>query len=503
MSSNNTFPYPITDAVERNPFRGMENHSHAIPSFMDVRSLLPQPVLSPWPRWEEMYWRAWEIGWSHLQRPPNGSGLIASFIDPAFNNRLFMWDTAFMVQFGLYGRRAFPFIRSLDNFYASQHDDGFICREIDEETGADYFHPFDPNGTGPNVLAWAEWRYYRLTGDDGRLPQIFWPLLAYHRWCRAHRTWRDGLYWATGLSSGMDNQPRVPDSRLHHRHWAWVDASMQAALNLRILQQMATTLEEETLADALAAERLALVELINETMWNPEQLFYQDVAPDGRFSRVKSIGAYWGLLDNGLIPADRRGPFIQHLRDSWSFNLPHRVPSQSADSDGYNAESGHYWRGGVWPPTNFMVLKGLRAAGEDALAHAIARNHVDNVCQVYEHTDTFWENYAPETAAPGQPAKSNFVGWTGLTPIAILLEDVIGIQVDWPLRRVVWDRRLETETAYGVRGLPLGSEGTLSLVGDQESIEIISDIPLTLVVREGGESLQAAVPAGTTTLART
>lgn len=498
--SDVTFPYPLADAVRRNPFREKSGHPHAIPSFADARPLLPQPMLPDRPGWEEMYWRAWEIGWSHLRRPGNGSGLVASFIEPAFNNHIFMWDTAFMVQFGLYGRRAFPFIRSLDNFYASQHDNGFICREIDEESGADYFHPFDPNGAGPNILAWAEWRYYRLTGDDGRLPQIFWPLLAYHRWYRAHRTWRNGLYWATGLSSGMDNQPRVPDSRLHHRHWAWVDASMQAALNGRLLQQMAIMLEEEALAESLAAERLALVELINDAMWNPEQLFYQDVAPDGRFSRVKSIGAYWGLLDDGLIPAERRGPFIQHLRDSWAFNLPHRAPSQSADSDGYNAESGHYWRGAVWSPTNFMVLKGLRAAGEDALAHAIARNHLDNVYSVYERTDTFWENYAPETAAPGQPAKSNFVGWTGLTPIAILLEDVIGIQVDWPLRRVVWDRRLETEAAYGVRNLPLGGGETLSLVGDREAVEVTSDAPLTLIVRDGGESLQAAVPAGTTTL---
>ena len=100
---------------------------------------------------------------------------------------------------------------SLDNFYAKQHEDGAICREINTIDGTDCFSPFDPDGTGPNILAWAEWRHYRISGDENRLPEIFWPLLAYHRWVRANRSWPSGLYWATGLSSGMDNQPRVPE----------------------------------------------------------------------------------------------------------------------------------------------------------------------------------------------------------------------------------------------------------------------------------------------------
>src|SRR5690606_5396089 len=163
---------------------------------------------------------------------------------------------------------------------------------------------------------------------------------------------------------------------------------------------------------------------------------------------------------------------------------------------------GDYWRGGVWPPTNYMVLKGLRLRGQRKLAHQIARNHLENVSAVFQHTDTLWENYAPEHQAPGEPSKPGFVGWTGLTPIAILLEDVIGISVDWPLRRVTWDRYLETDERYGVTNFPLGNEGTLDLVGDRQEIEVASDVPFTLVVRDREETLQVAVPAGTTTITR-
>ncbi len=495
--SQSTYSRPAEPLVSQNPFRQKAFERQTIPPFSEVKNHLPAPVLPESPAWLEMYWRSWEIAWSNLRQPTANSAFVANYIAPTFQEHVFMWNSAFMTLFGLYGRQWFNFMGTLDNFYAAQHDDGFICREIDRD-GQDFFCPFDPNSTGPNILAWAEWRYFRATGDDGRLSQVFWPLMALHRWFRANRTWPSGLYWATGLSSGMTNQPRVPDSQYHHRHWSWVDASVQAAMNAHILEQIAVSLKEPEMAAELAAERAQLITLINERMWNSEANFYQDVAPNGRFSPVKSIGAYWALLDNELIPEKRLAPFVRHLREPWAFNLPHRIPSQSADSEGYNAETGNAWRGAVWSAANYMVLKGLREIGQYGLAHEIAVNHVGNVCEAYQHTDTFWENYAPEAAVPGSPARSDFVGWTGLTPIAILLEDVIGISVDWPLRRVVWDRRLQTDGRYGVRQYPLGSQGTATFIGDRERVTVTTDTPFTLTIRDVEQSLQTAVPAGET-----
>jgi glycogen debranching enzyme len=495
-----TFPRLLEPAVARNPFRSARRQLHEIPAFGLARALLPAPVLPEHGAWQELYWRAWELAWHHLRQPRAESGFIASFIDPAFNDNTFMWDSAFMVQFGVYARRAFNFMGTLDNFYAKQHDDGYICREINTNEGYDFFHPFDPNGTGPNILGWAEWSVFRHTWDEERLERVFWPLLAFHRWLRAHRTWPNGLYWATGLSSGMDNQTRVPDSMLYHQHWTWVDATMQAALNCRVLGQMASALGEEDAGAELSQEHAFLLREINLRLWDEDSGFYYDVSPHGEFSPVKSIGAYWGLLDKDLVAEERIGPFTRHLYEEPAFNRPHRIPSQSADSPDYDAESGSYWRGGVWPPTNYMVLKGLRLHGRHQLAHQIARNHLENVTAVFEHTDTLWENYAPEQVAPGTPSKPDFVGWTGLTPIAILLEEIIGISVDWPLRRVVWDRRLDTKNSYGVTNYPLGNEGTMDLVGDRHAIELVTDVPFTLVVREGEEVLQTAVATGVTTI---
>lgn len=41
-----------------------------------------------------------------------------------------MWDSCFILLFARYGCRAFNFQRTLDNLYAKQHADGFICRYV-------------------------------------------------------------------------------------------------------------------------------------------------------------------------------------------------------------------------------------------------------------------------------------------------------------------------------------------------------------------------------------
>ena len=82
--------------------------------------------------------------------------------------------------------------------------------------------------------------------------------------------------------------------------------------------------------------------------------------------------------------------------------------------------SGGYWRGSVWSPTNYMLLRGLTKEGFHDLTHEIARNHHAAVVRVFEATGTLWENHAPDTLEPGSTSAANFVGWTGLMPTAIL-----------------------------------------------------------------------------------
>jgi len=503
--------------VEENHFLSLLPSDRELPSFRQARETLPDPFWTDHSAAVACYWRAWELAFSNLKRPNSENDFVANYCDTAFNGNLFMWDSSFITCFGVYGRRAFNFQRTLDNFYRKQHVDGFICREISAIDGLDCFHRFDPSSTGPNVLAWAEWNHYVKTGDVHRLEMVFPSLVAYHEWLRTYRTWQDGSYWSTGWGSGMDNLPRVMKG--HHIDWGnghmtWVDATFQAILSGKVLLRMAVLLKREAEVRGLREEVEHLIDYSKKYLWNEQLNFYCDRFANGDLSTVKHIGAYWTLLAEST-PEIHLSRLVTHLENPAEFNRVHRIPALSADDPGYSG-TGDYWCGGVWAPTNYMVLKGLDEIGQNDLAHDIAKNHLENVVRVFESDDTswagaeqfrryfhladlevddkhtLWENYAPDAIEPGSHSKPGYVGWTGLPPIAVLLEDVFGITPDANSNQITWHIRLLDE--HGVRHYPLGLNGLLDLKCnrrnsplDRPLIEIHSDIPLTMkVIWEGG-----------------
>ena len=473
-----------------NAFRTYTSLDVPLPTFLESRDLLPAPF---WAGKEDVikcYWKTWEIAFGNLRMPPQGSPLISNFIDTAFNGATFMWDSAFMSMFGSYGNRAFNFQGTLDNFYGRQRDDGYICREILIKDGSECFERHDPSSTGPNILPWAEWEYYLKFGDKERLSKVFPALVAFGQWFKRYRSWPDGTYYSSGLGCGMDNQPRLPegfDDKFDHAHMSWVDTTLQQILSDRLLLKMADELgRTDEIAD-LREEAPALSRLVNQHLWDEREGFYFDRLRDGKLSSVKTVGAYWALLA-GIVPTERMERFLDHLKNPREFNRPHRIPSLSADHPAYDKQTGNYWLGGVWAPTNYMVLRGLSHVNEDSLAHEIAVNHLQNVVGTFNSTGTVWENYAPESASQGNPAKPDFVGWTGLSPIAILLEYVLGLRADAAHRKLLWDVRLLE--AHGVSGYPLGSDTVLDLkcearhsVSEEPLIEAGANRPLTLTVR--------------------
>jgi hypothetical protein len=487
-------PYPTyieNPLVQENSFLSLAPDAGPVPLFVSSKKSLPEPFWEGHPEALSCYWKTWELGFGWLKRPKPQSGFKAPYIDTAFNGHLFLWDSVFNLMWGRYGSRVFDFQRTLDNFYAKQHPDGFICREIDEEDGRDFFTRFDPSATGPNVFAWCEWEHFVQTGDRERLASIFPPVLAFHQWMGKWHGLPDGGLWTTGWGCGMDNQPRVDgDPRWDHGNQAWADACLQQALSAQVLLKMAGVLGRPEVA-WLEKDARRLVGYANEKLWDPASSYYYDRKPDGSLNQVKSVGAYWALLA-GAMSAGRIDAFLAHLEEPGEFKRPHRVPSLSADHPDYQADGG-YWRGGVWPSTNYMILRGLSRYGKDSLAHEIGLNHLQNVAEVFQKTGTVWENYAPESAAPGNPSKPDFVGWAGIGPIAVLFEYVFGLRPQADQGRLVWDLRLVE--AHGVKRYPFGKEGLLDLAcaarkspAEKPEVQVTSNQRLDLVLRwEGGE----------------
>jgi Trehalase len=464
-----------------------------LPTFEAARERLPAPH---WPAHQaavDCYWQCWQIAFQNLRHATDLNGFASDFASTMFNDCLYMWDSVFITLFGRYGDRAFKFQNTLDNFYGKQHPDGGICRQFRELNGSECYSRFDPAGSGPNVLGLSEYEYFLQFGDLKRVAEVFPALVAYGLWNRRYRTWPNGSYWGTGLSSGMDNQPRIPSAltELDHAHRTWVDATVQAVLSNKIILTFAELLGRRDEVQDFADETAQLTTFINQYLWDESTGFFHDLRRDQtRLTEVKTIGAYWALLAD-VVPADRLQRFVAHLDVESEFKRVHRIPSLSADTPGFDGDGG-LWLGGVWAPTNYMVLRGLSERGFDALAQQIAENHYFNVVESFEKTQAVWEHHAPDKRGAGR-GRSNFVGWTGITPIGVLLEYLMGLRYDARRARLTW--RLNRTEELGVDRYPFGASGLVDLrvqarasSSDRPQVTITANQPLEVELHWGSGS---------------
>jgi hypothetical protein len=486
--------------VSENQFLKHQPDTTTPPTFQNVRDKLPVPEWPERPDVLKMYWRTWELAFANIRKIDGSKGFVAPYIDPAFNNDLFTEDCGFMTLFCRYGFRAFNFQKTLDNFYAKQHPDGFICRQILGSNGNDGFERFDPSSAGINIFPWAEWEYFCNINDIDRLRMIFPVLLANYQWYKDYRSWPDGTYFSSGWGCGMDNQPRLPEGfnpAFSHGHMSWIDATLQEIYAGKVLIKMAEILGRQKDVESVRKEVSDLTLFVNSDMWDSVNALYVDRFKDGTLSKVKTIGTYWALLAD-VVPHKELTRFLSHLSNINEFDRPHRISSLSADDPDYDPEGG-YWRGAVWAMTNYTVFRGLTNVGADSLAFEIAMNHLDNVVRVFNRTGIIWENFSPEY--PRGSGRENFVGEGGLTGTAILLEYIFGIRSNVPENTIVWDVRITD--MIGVDQYPFGKNGIVSLhikerknPADEPELKIVSNVPFTLKLVWAGGSRTINVTPG-------
>ena len=409
-----------------------------------LRTALPRPILDDRPDYLALYWKTWEIARTKVQAGTAANGFVAAYLDEGFNANIFQWDTCFMVMFAIYAQGALPGVESLDNFYRKQHADGFICREIRERDGGDFHPRHSDQAINPPLFAWAEWRYYRHTGDASRLPAVLPALAKYYDWIGANRPGIRGLPRQSNLGSGMDNSPR--------HGLGWVDLAAQQAHAALTISRIAAQLRDLQRQRYYAREYTRLRDAIEQHCWDDHDMIYYDLDENGERVTVKTVAAFWPLLA-GIPGPERVKLLVGHLGSGDEFLRAHRVPTLSADHPDYSPR-GDYWRGAVWAPTNFMVVKGLETCGHHDEARLIALNHITMMSRVFKATGTIWENYAPDSAEPGRPARRDFVGWSGCGPIAMLIENVLGIHADGATDSLVW--RVREPGRHGIENLRFG-----------------------------------------------
>ena len=459
----------------------------------DWRQQLPEPVLPGHPDWVAFYYDAWRLADAHKQKR-NGQWIFDTAFDP---HKTWLWDSCWILEFGKYVQGAHPDIKNpaaaLDLFYGQQQEDGFISHVWPEKI--DSVH--NP------ILAMAELAYYRHFGDLPRLRRVFPKLDRFFQSVEKRAGSPSGLYRNTSWNNGMDNRPTADFI---------IDLTAEQALTARQLGEIAGLIGDAPRARHYAEKYETLKKLINARMWSEADGFYADVNLLMKPVNQWTVGAFWPLLAK-VADSARAQRLVAALNDPDNFRTPHRVPSLGRRSPAYHREGGDYWRGAVWIPTNTMVIRGLQEYGHFDLAREIAENHLAAMCRTWRDTRTIWENYdAEQPGRQGNSAKRDFVGWSGVTPIATLIETVIGVRVDTPSRTITW--HLRPEEAHGIRNLRWGASGKIQTDlfarpagGPDRSLklEVTSTAAFTLVmvfpqgkqqwaIREGTQTRLVALP---------
>jgi hypothetical protein len=390
----------------------------------------------------EMYNKGLDIAKSKIRGGEQEPFFKKPFVDAAFSSNIFYWDTCFIATYAKYHQDVLPILNALDNFYNLMEPDGFICREYTKE-GKPMWPKDHPVSVNPPLLAMAELELYSIHKQKERLASVF-PHLKQHflHWLN---TWRgnDHLFFNDALGSGMDNIDRFPEGwkddgqgiRINNLHPeifnysglypAWnrqgrmVDTSAQVALFSRnMIEIVSITGNGEDIKiykDCFEETKYA----INKYCWNEYDACYYDLGYSKQIPR-KHIGMFWVLWAE-VIPKNRLKRFLSHLINPAEFWRKIPVATLSADDKDFSP-AGDYWRGSVWAPTNYMILRGLKNYYQHSLAKALARKYYAAVAEVYKNTHTFWENYAPDSFEKGNNSRPDFCGWTGIVPITIYRE---------------------------------------------------------------------------------
>lgn len=424
---------------------------------MNPKNVLPRILCETRPDWVNLSHRAWEIAMANIYQPPVPDWKPQMTCMPGVDC-LWVWDSCFMTFFSRYSNGLLPGMNNLDNLYRLQREDGLIAMAYRPSTE----QPAFGERINPPLFAWSELLYWRFTGDDSRFATVLPRLVRFFDWIKNNRRRKKGTYWFEDSgSTGMDNAPRsgYQAEYLNGSDICHIDLAAQQALAAECLQKIATHTGDQALADRFRAEHEALTALLDKYHWDERSGFYYDAFNLDTFERLnylnhKTVASFWPLV-SGNANARQADSLINYLLDPEEFWTPHPVASLSRKDPNYDPE-GRYWLGGVWAPINYMISKGLHRHGRADVARKLAMKHLDYLAEVLASHHTIFECYAPESARPATRgrddfARADFVGWSGLGPVAMFIEDIIGLDFDAPGRRVTWN--ITMDGLHGVENL--------------------------------------------------
>ncbi|MBR0487290.1 MAG: hypothetical protein IJJ70_06280 [Treponema sp.] len=349
------------------------------------------------------------------------------------------FESIFSSFFLVYSNRNYPANQNLDYFYSKQEESGAIRWKYNITTGEPVKTSANPEGVGLPLFAWAEFNLYHKSANKRRIKDIMPVLQNYMNWVDSTYKQPNGLYNAPMVASTMTNSPRKDCCYP-------VDFNSAMAINCAHMSALGDILNDKELSFKYKKAYFSLKTRINSMMWDSETGFYHDLDKDENRLPQKSIAGFWPLLAE--IPnADKADALIEHLSNPKTFGTDHPFPTLSADSPDFNQE-GEGFRGSVYPAFNFMVIKGLEKYQRYDLARECAIRHLYFILEGLQPVDgkkgDIYEAYKPCKEGKSTMAKDpnfpkvRYLQAAGLSTIALMIENVIGLSISLPRKTVDW-----------------------------------------------------------------
>ena len=247
------------------------------------------------------------------------------------------------------------------------------------------------------ILAWGVERVYRRNGDKELLNQCLKPLERFHEWYWRERDVTNIGLVALGAYSGNTQHARWETfdyecnmdglkmtrhpTRKGEKEGAWygdicvTGNTAYLIIGERSLMRLAEIMGDKEMAARRKARIDKAVEAMRKHMWDQKAGTFLSVKRDTLEKvPVATIGS-WIPLTAGVATKSMAKRMAEVLRTpSWQTPLP--VPT--VDRKDKRFRSNGFWRGDVWPPTNYQIAGGLAAYGHKDLAADISDKTVAN-----------------------------------------------------------------------------------------------------------------------------
>jgi len=259
------------------------------------------------------------------------------------------------------------------------------------------------------ILAWGVERAYRRNGDKQLLKQCLGRLERFHEWFWRERDVTGIGLIALGSYSGkvqharwesfdhdcaMDDLKLTPHPRRKgEEEGAWYgDICTPGNTSYLIVGERSLARLAEIAGDKeMAARRKPRIEKAVEAarthMWDEKAGTFLAVNRDTMEKIPVATISSWIPLTAGVPTEAMAKRMAEALRtDAWQTPLP--VPT--VDRTDKRWKSRGFWRGDVWPPTNYQIAAGLADYGHEGLAADIADKTIANAIKngINEHYDS-------------------------------------------------------------------------------------------------------------------